>query len=158
MAEMSSDEFLVMRGLLALAHVDGQLTPDEASWVKERLETMDISEEQAAALRDAIHKPEPPMALYGKLSSNKAKGWFLTLARVLFHADGEFCADEKAMMKKLEGVHDQALSTTMPIIIKDIEIVRDRVDEDVEDIRSHAKKHLGPISYLMAWVVEQFED
>ena len=102
MAQMSSDEFLVMRGLLALAHVDWQLTRDEGSWVKERLETMDMSEEQATTLRDAIHNPEPPLVIYGQLSSNKAKGWFLTLARVLFHADGEFCADEQAMMKKLE--------------------------------------------------------
>jgi len=77
---------------------------------------------------------------------------------VLFHADGEFCADEQAMMKKLEGVHDQALSTTTPIIIKDIEIVRARVEEDIEDIRTHTNKHLGPIGYLMAWVVERFED
>ena len=157
MAQMSSDEFLVMRGLLALAHIDGQLTPEEASWVKERLESMDIGQEQAATLREDIHSPQPPLVIYGKLSSNKAKGWFLTLARILFHADGEFCASEQAMMKKLETVHDQSLGNTIPMIEQDLGLVRERVEKDVEEIREHATKHLGPISYLMAWVVEKFE-
>ncbi|MEC9465126.1 MAG: hypothetical protein VX834_05045 [Myxococcota bacterium] len=154
---MSGDEFLVMRGLLALAHVDGQLTPDEASWVKERLASMDIGQEQATTLREDIRSPQPPLLIYGQLSSNKAKGWFLTLARILFHADGEFCASEQEMMAKLENAHEQTLETTLPMLKQDLGLVRERVEQDVEEIREHATKHLGPISSLMAWVVGKFE-
>ena len=157
MAEMTSDQFLVIRGMLALAHVDGKLSTDEASLVKSRIETLGVSQEQAAVLRADIQTPADPMGIYQDLEGDKSKGWFLSCARVLFHADGEFCADEKAVMAKLEAAHSESMKTTVVVLEQDLTRIKDRVDRDVEGIKEHAKKNLGPLSYLMAWFVEQFE-
>ena len=97
------------------------------------------------------------MTIYQELESDKSKGWFLSCARVIFHADGEFCADERAVMAKLEALHGESVKATVAVIEQDLSRVRDRVDRDVESIKLHAKKNLGPLSYMMAWFAEAFE-
>ena len=124
MKQITNEQYLTLRGLLALSHVDGKMAEEELSFVDKRLKEHTFSPEQQAVLDHERRNPVDPLVIYQELETLKSKGWFVSMARMIFHADNEFCTTEKVVLSRLENEHNQNLKPVLNTLKEDMEQVR----------------------------------
>jgi len=157
MNSISDEQFLVVRGLIALSSVDGRFSDTERAVIDTRLSNYELTEAQRGQIDEDIESPPNPLEIYGQLKSSKEKGWFVTSARVLFHADGEFCAGEQEVFEALEKLHSSEVATAVSTLQMDLKVVQADVDKRLEEIEKNRTKFLGGIfDGLLEWVLKKF--
>ena len=156
MNSMSDDQFLVVRGLIALASVDGHLSDKERKVIDTRLSRFDLTKAQSAQVEEDIQSPMNPLEIYGQLNSPKEKGWFVTSARMLFHADGEFCAGENEVFEALEKLHSAQVATALADLNMDLKLVKNQVEKQLGEMEKNRTRFLGGIfDGLLEWILKK---
>jgi uncharacterized membrane protein YebE (DUF533 family) len=135
MTQITNEQYLIFRGLLALAHVDGKVAKEELSFVDKRLKGHTVSPEQQAVLEHERSNPVDPLVIYQEMESLKSKGWFVSMARMIFHADNEFCTTEQDVLSHLENEHNQNLKPVLNTLKEDMEKVRTDVEFNLQNSR-----------------------
>ena len=128
MTQITNEQYLTLRGLLALAHVDGKMAEEELAFVVKRLKAHTFSPEQKAVLDHERKNPVDPLVIYQEMETMKSKGWFVSMARMIFHADNEFCTTEQGVLSHLENEHNQNLKPVLNTLKEDMEQVRTDVN------------------------------
>jgi hypothetical protein len=155
---MDEQRFMLIRRMIALAQVDGKYTDDEDRIdedriVRERARVLNLSAQQKQTLDEDRHDPVDPIIIYEGMPNLTAKGLFLSVARNIFHADGEFCAAQQAVMAKLEKIHEQALIKVLPGLRQALRTVRETANIEIMDARTHQPEdNQNPLTAVWNWI------
>ena len=150
---MTDEEFLLLRGMVSLAQVDDWYSAEEDQIIRARGNKLGMTPAQERELHHERRNPLDPVMIYERLPSMRAKGMFLTVARTLFHSDGEFCAKEQDVMARLDALHEEAVAEIMPQLQKDLTTARHMADINIMNARTSAERR-GMFGRLVDWMFD----
>lgn len=101
---INSSKFSMWRACISVVHLDGRLTTDEDHWVKQKIQSLPLSQEQKLILQDDLSNGIDFDNVIKDISEPKDKAFLLHLLRVIAHLDGDFSSDEKQAYEKLEKI------------------------------------------------------
>ena len=156
MPKIDNEKLLFIRGMIAMAHVDGKYSIEEEQLINARVDAAALPQHQRDVLDHDRMAPMAPLDVYKQIPSIKGKGIFLSIARNLVHIDGEFCAAERAAMDEMEGIHQIMLDQVVPKIRADLEVARSKTNMEIMDARLAGKGTKGgPFGALIRWVFDR---
>ena len=156
MPQIDEEKLLLIRGMIALAHVDGKYTIEEEDLVNARVDAASLPAHQRDVLIHDRDQPMAPMEVYNRIPTMQGKGTFLSLALSLFHVDGKYCDAEQWVMKALEAKHESLLDQTAPKIRTGLEAARRKTNVEIMDARLAGKKvRGGPFGAILGWVLDR---
>ncbi len=150
---MTEEEFLLLRGMVSLAQVDDWYSAEEDRIIRARGKKMGMTPAQEKMLHDDRRQPVDPVLIYEKLPSMRSKGIYLTVARTLFHSDGQFCEREQDVMKRLDGIHEKAVAEIMPQLNRDLSTARHMADINIMNARTQPERR-GLFGRLIDWAFD----
>ena len=102
--DLSESRLHMWRGVVAMAHADGVVTPHELSFINEYMKKLDIPQAQLDVIgQDILHEQDID-EVFSKITERQDKIDFFALARALSWCDGDFDAQEKRIIDRLESV------------------------------------------------------
>ena len=101
-----SDELYMWRAIVAMAHADDVVTPEEVVFMKEMVKGSALSREQLEILEDDLKNAKNPADMFFKINDPKFRSRFFRYARMLCWCDGDFGAQEQEIITLLQ--RDQA--------------------------------------------------
>lgn len=99
---VTDSRFNMWRAIVAIAHVDGILTPHEVSFMNLYEQEVDFTKRQAEILANDFKEQHCPEDLYGLITDKEDKVDFFALARALSWCDGSFTEQEKHIIEILK--------------------------------------------------------
>lgn len=99
---MDDSKFNLWRAVVSLAHVDGRVLEDEASWIRGMLIRLPFTDEQRKILENDLDMEADVRLLVDKITDRKDKATLLHFANMLFKVDGHFDCREQKVFKDLE--------------------------------------------------------
>ncbi|MEZ5813782.1 MAG: hypothetical protein R3E13_03540 [Alphaproteobacteria bacterium] len=102
---VNESQFYMWRTLFAVAHADNVVTDEEVRFMAEALEDIAFSEEQRTILNDDTKNAKDIEQMFFGISDVKDQAAFFKFARELVHIDGDYGAEEQAVMLKLKELH-----------------------------------------------------
>jgi len=103
--EITDSQFSMLRSLVALAHCDGALSPNETSYLKELFEKYPMSFEQQNIIAEDFTKEHELNDLFRNITNKADHKKFFYLARVLCLIDGSFDRSEVKAIEKLQALY-----------------------------------------------------
>ena len=150
---MNEDRFLLLRGAVALAMVDGQYTDEEDAMIRAQAKTGGISVAQSRILDQDRSSPVDPMSLYEQLPNVRLKGMFVTIAGGIFNSDGDFAPEEQRVMDALNKVHEETLDEALPGLRRELEAQKFRGKKPVvANARIDTNQRQGALAAIVSWI------
>lgn len=146
MGNRLTDSRLAMwRAVLAMAHADGVVMPKEAEFGALYMDRAGASDEQREILREDLQNPQDPAEMFAQIAEPSDKADFFEFARALLWCDGDFSAQEEAIVERLQKNHIDSLRPEK--LVADLRALRDeqamtRMKDDAME-SGWAKKHVG---------------
>lgn len=128
--KLSDSQINKWRTLVALAHVDGQVSADEQNFVLSTLKKRNIDPEQLDVIMRDFETPRDPSEFFNKISDPRVRGILFYTARLMFFKDGGFCDYEKMYYEKFKAQH--LASIDMAKIMAEVEKIRSETPEPTE--------------------------
>ena len=100
--QVNESRFHIWRGVVAMAHADGVVTPHEMSFINDYVTDMPFSKNQRDILSDDLRTPKDIHEIFAKIETSQDKKDFFALARALSWCDGDYDAQEKYIIETLE--------------------------------------------------------
>jgi tellurite resistance protein len=100
---ISNPEFYKWRTLVAMAHADGVVTPEEREMLQGRFEKIGFSKAQRDVLEEDIQNPGDPSLMMSKIEDESQRADLMHLAHLLFWSDGEFHEAERKMFELIKS-------------------------------------------------------
>ena len=92
---MTDSRFHMWRTLVALVHIDHQITEEERAFFLDRLHRLSFTEEQENIIKDEMGEAQDVTALFEKITDKEDRATLIYFARLLFWSDGEFVMQEE---------------------------------------------------------------
>jgi len=125
---LSHDMFYMWRCVIALAHADGKVVPEERAYLDKVFSNMDrayaLTAEQKKTFADDLEAAQDIWALLRHINNPAVRGQLIYFCGLLARADGHEHPSEESIIKKLRA--EQMASI-------DMEAVRGHVKEAVAD-------------------------
>jgi len=122
---ISDSQFAMWRAVIAIAHADGKVQPEERAYLDKTLKKLDavynLSDAQRKLLADDMVTPQKVSALLPAITEPQYRSMLIHFGEILAWADNEISVDEEAILKKL---HDGQLGGL------DLERLRAEVQKD----------------------------
>jgi uncharacterized membrane protein YebE (DUF533 family) len=99
---ISESRFYMWRGVVAIAHADGVVTPHEVSFINDFVKDRAFSKEQLNILGQDLQEPQHAYDMFTKITDRQDKTDFFSLARALSWCDGDYDDQEKVIIDRLE--------------------------------------------------------
>ncbi|MCI5059913.1 MAG: TerB family tellurite resistance protein [Alphaproteobacteria bacterium] len=100
--KLNESRFYMWRAVVAMVHADGVVTPHEMFFVSEHTKSLDFSPEQNEIFLNDLKKPQSVDEMFARITHAQDRKDFFSLARALSWCDGDFDAQEKAILERLE--------------------------------------------------------
>ena len=118
---LNESRFYMWRTVVAMAHADGVVTPQELSFINDYVRDINLSQEQLDIIGQDILNPQDISKMFSKITKAQDKTDFFALARALSWCDGDYDAQEKAIIESLEqadlmAVHQEAIEKSRELI------------------------------------------
>ncbi|MEE2789560.1 MAG: hypothetical protein VX589_19635 [Myxococcota bacterium] len=153
MRGMDEDRFLLLRGAVALAMVDGRYTDEEDAMIRAQAKTGGISVAQSRILDQDRAARVDPMSIYQQLVNVRLKGMFVTIARGIFNADGDFSPEEQRVMDALSQVHEKTLDEALPGLRRELDAQKTRGQKPVVmNARMDGAPKDGTFAAIVRWI------
>jgi uncharacterized membrane protein YebE (DUF533 family) len=101
--ELNNSRFNMWRAVVAMAHADGVVTLPELSFINEYLKEINLSSSQREVIGEDLRNAQDIIVLFSQITEQQDQVDFFALARALSWSDGDFDAQEKKIIKRLEG-------------------------------------------------------
>lgn len=105
-AGVIDDELYMWRAIVAMAHADDVVTPEEVVFMKEMVKGSALSQEQLEILEGDLKNPKDAADMFFRINDPKLRSRFFRYARMLCWCDGDFGAQEQEIITILQ--RDQA--------------------------------------------------
>lgn len=106
---VSESKFNMWRAIFALAHADHVVTHEERRFMHRALATEGFSETQKRILEEDMETPQNITEMFMKIREQADRSRFFYFARMLLWCDGDFAAQEQAILTRLQGIHNRTL-------------------------------------------------
>lgn len=127
---VSESRFYMWRGVVAIAHADGVVTPHEISFINKFMAETPFSKAQRDIIGEDLRNPKHAHDMFANITSKKDKTDFFSLARALSWCDGDFDEQEKVIIERLERENlideNKALMKESTDILNEIDLCRDQ--------------------------------
>ena len=100
--ELTDSQFHIWRTLVALAHVDGQFSPDEWKFLMPQILDLDLTAEQKEVLYDDMYFRRDVRTMFVKITEQADRAAFFRLANKLVYIDGDFDETERRILEELQ--------------------------------------------------------
>jgi len=144
---VSESRFNMWRALVALVHTDHKVMEEECDFFIRRFDAIPFTEDEKNILRQDLTTAQNVSELYALITDKEDRGTLIYFARLLFWCDGEFHAQEDAILQHL---HQQTISKL------DLEAIMTEVNSEVRntmteyDINMESKQqNSGPWSAFL---------
>lgn len=108
MAEATESELYMWRAIVAMAHADNVVTPEEIVFMKEMVKGSGLSREQRLVLENDLKNPRDISEMFFAISNPQDRNRFFRYARMLCWCDGDFDQQEQTIITALQ--RDQAMN------------------------------------------------
>lgn len=119
---LSNSMFVMWRCIVAVAHADGYVQPEERAFLMKVFDGMHrahgLTAEQRAVLEGDIETPQKISDLLPQINDPAVRAQLIYFARLLIHADGRVSPEEDNLLKKLHA--DQLASIDMEQVRADV--------------------------------------
>lgn len=129
--EITESRFYMWRAIFAMAHADGVVTDEETEFMKEYLNSLNFSDTQRNILKEDMAAPQSVPDMFSKITAQSDRSQFFYFARLLAWSDGDFDAQERAILDKLKVSHVAGLD--MDAISKSVRDSAKLVAEDIKE-------------------------
>lgn len=119
---VSESEFYMWRAVFAMAHADDEVTESELKFMNEILEKHNFSTLQKDLLKNDIENKQDISSFFSFITEQKHRSQFFRFARMLCWTDGDFDAQEQAILTKLERMNIQSADFDNMIGTIDLEL------------------------------------
>jgi uncharacterized membrane protein YebE (DUF533 family) len=100
---LTDSQMAMWETVVALVHADGEVHTEEDKFLTERFEKLPVTPEQKQELLKHIDKPGNPRELFQQITEPADRSQLIYFARLLFHSDGDFAAQEKHILDLLQS-------------------------------------------------------
>ncbi len=100
--QTDTNKFAMWRACIAVMHLDGEVSPRERDWMRDKLDTLPLSNDQKMTLINDLRGGANLDNLVPFITEAKDRAFLLHLMRVIAHLDGDFSPKEKAAYERLE--------------------------------------------------------
>ncbi|MBI1216122.1 MAG: hypothetical protein GC185_09930 [Alphaproteobacteria bacterium] len=129
---VSNSTFYMWRCIIAIAHADGTVQPEEYKYIERIIANMDrvygLSDEQKQTFEEDFKTPQNISDLLPQINDPQVRAQLIYFGGLLAHADGVVTPEEDAILKKLHA--DQMAGL-------DMDQIRKQVSEHVADEMFH---------------------
>ena len=102
--ELNPSMFAACRCAIAFAYADGIFCNEERKVIDEYFRFLGFSDQQRNVIANDIEKGDIDFDTeFAKITDNRARAYFINLARILSYSDGQFCVKEKAILDRVTG-------------------------------------------------------
>ncbi|NCC21325.1 MAG: TerB family tellurite resistance protein [Alphaproteobacteria bacterium] len=129
--KITESRFYMWRAIFAMAHADGIVTAEESEFMTEYLEHVDFSDAQRKILEEDMRSQQSVPDMFAKITEQSDRSQFFYFARLLAWCDGDFDAQEQAILDKLKVSHLAGLD--MELISKSVRDSALLVAEDIKE-------------------------
>jgi len=130
--------FNMFRCIIAIAHADNVVTPEEREYIEGFFEVVPFSAEQLATLKDDLKRKHDPGQFLKEINNPEYRSQVVYFARLMAYKDGHMDPREEHIIEKLH-------STIMDGI-------------DVEQIEADVKAHIAELDALHEADKKAFEE
>lgn len=128
--ELSESRFYMWRGVVAIAHADGVVTPHEVSFINDYIRDVNCSKEQLDIIGQDLREPQSICDMFSHIEDAQDKIDFFALARALSWCDGDYAAQEEFIIEHLEKenliAENKALLEESRDILNEVELCKDQ--------------------------------
>jgi len=119
---VSNSTFYMWRCIIAIAHADGTVQPEEKAYIERIIANMDraygLTDEQKKTFEQDFQTPQKISDLLPHINDPAVRSQLIYFGGLLAHADGIVTPQEDAILKKLHA--DQMASLDMDAIRKQV--------------------------------------
>lgn len=142
---LTDSRFAMWRAIIALAHADGIVMPSEEEFGARYMDRTGASDAQRDILRQDLLSAHDPGTLFAQITRPEDKADFFQFARALLWCDGDFAAQEAAIIERLQTDHvgslaPAALAADLHALRDEQTLARMKADAEAQD---WAKRHVG---------------
>jgi len=105
--EISDSQFNMWRAVIAIAHADGEVQPEERAFLDKTFQKLDavynLTDAQRKTLADEMVKPEQLQNILPLITEPQFRAMLVHFGEVLAWADNVISVDEEAILKKLHN-------------------------------------------------------
>lgn len=105
--ELPKSRFYMWRAVFSVAHMDGEVTPEEVAFAQNYLNNAPFSEEQKEILKDDLVSPQNPDEMLAKVSEPGDQADFFQFATMLAWSDDDYSHSEKALLDRLKNLQKE---------------------------------------------------
>lgn len=105
MVGITDSQFYMWRTLFALAHADDVVTDEEISFMAKVMEDLPFSGEQSEMLKADAQEAQDIEKMFLGITDVQDQAAFFKFAHELVHIDGDYGAEEQAIMLRLKELH-----------------------------------------------------
>ena len=102
---ITESRLYMWRAVVAMVHADGVVTPHEVSFINDYIHDMQLSHVQLEMIGQDLQTPQDVYEMFANVSELQDRKDFFALARALSWCDGDFDAQEKTIINRLEEKH-----------------------------------------------------
>ena len=99
---MDNSKFHMWRATIAMAWVDNKVTAEEKAWLKEKFANAEFSTEQKEMIENDFKQSCDLDSLLPHITTPAHRSQLVYFARLIFHSDKDFNAEEKQTLKEIE--------------------------------------------------------
>lgn len=100
--QTDTNKFAMWRACIAVMHLDGRICAAERDWMRDKLDTLPLSNDQKMTLINDLRGGASLDNLVPFITEAKDRAFLLHLMRIIAHLDGDFSDVEKQAYAKLE--------------------------------------------------------
>lgn len=97
------EKYMMVRCLIAMAHADGVVAPEEVAYLQKLIAHIPFSPVQKAQFTADFEAKQDIMVLYSIIENPAARAQVLYFARVLAYADGVLDATEQVILDRMHA-------------------------------------------------------
>lgn len=145
---ISESRFHMWRCVVGMAHADGIITPHELAFINDYVKDLSFSKEQLDIMGEDLLNPQDVDTLFSSITDPQDKKDFFALARALSWCDGDYDAQEKLIIERLEKSsafeENQKVLRESREVLNEVELCQDQWKSKTE----HSKSLFGFLNGL----------
>jgi uncharacterized membrane protein YebE (DUF533 family) len=107
---ISDSRFFMWRAVVAMAHADKVIEPEEKEFIENYINRLPFSEKQRETLRRDLEKQRDVAQMFELVTEPEDQSEFFMFARMLVWSDGDYDAQEKKILEYLESTQMRSLN------------------------------------------------
>lgn len=137
---MDESKFNMWRAFAGMAKIDGTVSSEEESFIREKLDGLDLNDEQKATLNNDLEKGIDLNQVFDKITQPSDRAMLLHFARIVFFKDGDYSKEEQWCYDSLNDEILKALNT---------EKIIEEAKAAVKEIENDRQKNTGSLGFSL---------